>query len=100
MNGRGGRLRVDYLPGTPQGECDIYPTRLSLPGGAERVFTYDALGRLAGATDLAGAAWSYATMTDGGGAANRFGVQVFSEPLDISTEDAENILLQFIEPLP
>lgn len=34
------------------------------------------------------------------GPANNFGVTVFNEASDITTEDAERILLQFIEPLP
>ena len=56
---------VEYLPGTPQGERDGYPTRLSLPGSAERTYSYDSLGRLASATDLSGATWSYSVQTDG-----------------------------------
>ncbi len=61
----GSQESVEYLDGTPQGERDAYPTRWSLPGGAQRTFTYDSLGRLAGATDLSGAEWSYSVQTDG-----------------------------------
>lgn len=50
---------VSYLEGTPQGERDSYPTAIALPGGYGRSFSYDALGRLASATDLGGQAWAY-----------------------------------------
>jgi RHS repeat-associated protein len=53
--------RFEYLAGTPQGEREAFLTRIAPAGGGERLFTYDALGRLASATDLAGAAWTYQT---------------------------------------
>ncbi len=50
---------VSYLEGTPQGERDSYPIAIALPGGYGRSFSYDALGRLASATDLGGQVWAY-----------------------------------------
>lgn len=51
--------RFEYLAGVPQGESDSYPTLVVDEAGAERRFSYDTLGRLASATDLAGETWAY-----------------------------------------
>lgn len=55
----GTSVEVSYLENAPLLETEDYPTRVRDEGGHVRDFTYDAVGRLATAEDLSGAAWSY-----------------------------------------
>jgi RHS repeat-associated protein len=55
----GASVEVSYLENAPLLDTEDYPTRVRDEGGHVRDFTYDAVGRLATAEDLSGAAWSY-----------------------------------------
>ena len=55
----GSRTETTYLLSSPMVDADEYPTSTTDEGGHERVFTYNAIGQLASATDLGGTPYTY-----------------------------------------
>ena len=56
----GSEETVEYLAATPNGEREAYPTAFVDEAGRRRELSYNTVGQLATASDLAGASWSYA----------------------------------------